>query len=130
MKTMALLALALLSAPAAEKWEKTYSNEHATEYVDVRSIQREGSAARATFRRDYADPEMRKSFDENEKAFPMARTMSVVLYDCAGDENTIEKIWDLSPDGKRQSPVKSYPKGRNNDTWNAAAKKAVCATRP
>jgi len=127
MKTIALVTLAFLATPAhTEQWEKTYSNELATEYVDVRSIQREGSAARATFRRDYADPEMRKAFDENGKSFPMARSMSVILYECDGNEHTIEKVWDLAPDGKRQSPVKSYPKSRNNDTWDAAAKKAVC----
>lgn len=127
MKTMALFALVLLSAPAhTEEWVKTYSNELATEYVDVRSITREGSRARATFRRDYADPEIRKSFDEAGKSFPLARSMSVILYECEGDEKTIEKVWDLSSDGKTQSPVKSYPKSRNNDTWDAAAKKAVC----
>ena len=127
MKTIVLIALAALSTPAnTEQWEKTYSNEMATEYVDVHSITREGSTAKATFRRDYADPDARKSFDENGRSFPLAHTMSVVIYECDGDEKTIEKIWDVSPDGKVQSPVKSYPKSRNNDTWDAAAKRAVC----
>ena len=130
MTEVVLLALALSSAAPAEKWEKTYNNEHATAYVDVRSIIREGATAKATFRRDYADPATRKSFDENGRAFPLARTMSVEAFDCDGDEHTIEKIWDLSPDGKQQSPVKSYPKSKNNDTWDAAAKKAVCAAKP
>ena len=129
MKTRYVLAFALCvsaSAAHAEKWVKTYSNELATAYVDTDSIVRKGDLATASFKREYVDKVDRKNQDANEKWFSIAQSMSVQTFECAGTRHSIDQLWDLSADGKTRSPNKSYPMNNNNDSWDAAAKKAVC----
>lgn len=129
MKMRYLLAFALslyASAAHAEKWVKTYSNEAAVAYVDTDSIVRKGDLATARFKRDYVDGVERKDQDADGKWFSIARSMSVLTFECAGARHAAEQLWTETADGKTRSPTTSYPMNRNNDTWDAAARKAVC----
>lgn len=127
MKFAIAAVLSLFAASAhAENWVQTYTNGGVVEYVDTDTIKRNGSNATASFKRDYNDGVKRYSEDADGKHFPMAQSRSVKTFDCSGNDHTTDQSWDISPDGKKQSAVKSYGMSRNNDTWEAAAKKAAC----
>ncbi len=127
MKPTLVLVFCLFSSVAhAEKWVKTYGNEMAVEYVDIDSVQISDSKATANFKRDYIDGVDRKSQDASNKFFSFVQSRSVMSFECAGNRHSYDQVWDVSADGKTRSVVKSYPMSQNNDTWDAAAKKAVC----
>jgi hypothetical protein len=121
----ALLSLFAASAHA-ETWVETYSSGGVTAYADTDSIKRDGSMASANFKREYNDGVKRVSQDAAGNTFQIAQTRSVMTFDCNGDTRSLGQLVDVSSDGQKQSPAKSYPASRNNGTWDAGAKKAVC----
>jgi hypothetical protein len=127
MKLTIAAVLSLFAASAhAESWVQTYSSDGVTAYADIDSIKRDGGKATASFKREYNDGVKRFSQDAAGNTFPIAQTRSVMTFDCNGDTRTLDQLVDVSSDGQKQSPAKSYPASRNNGTWDAAAKKAVC----
>lgn len=129
MRTTIALSLVMAAGAAhAEAWVKTYGNEVAVEYVDVDSIKKTDGKASASFKRTYLDvaTNPRRNRDANGKTFQFTQSRSEKTYECQGNRHTIDRLWDVSADGQSTSEPQSYSSSGNNDTWDKAAKAAVC----
>ena len=120
------LLLVFAAGAHAENWVKTYANDIAVEYVDTDSIRKTDTAVSASFKRDYLDGVERRAEVAPGKFFVFARSRSVVSFECAGNRHVIDQVWEVSADGKIRSPARTYPPSQNNETWDAAAKRALC----